>query len=210
MIPSKYSDASVLSQIASDADLKAVWDLDNATNDRLLAQDGLLPGIDRSELVTGVPHSDIINAAFTHAHPLGTRFCGPSRGAWYAGFDLTTAQAEVVFHKTVQLSEIDYFHDSVTYDDYLSDLLGEYHDLRLNARAFAACLDPTSYVESQKLGARLLPDGSLGLVYPSVRNAPRGTCAVCFRPAAVAHVRKAHTYRFVWAGSKRPRISLAR
>jgi hypothetical protein len=209
MIPSKYSDASVLAQIASPTDLRAVWDLDNATNDRLLAQEGALPGIDRLELVTGVPYADIINAAFTHAHPLGTRFCGPSRGAWYAGFDLKTAQAEVVFHKSVQLAEINYFHDSVTYDVYLSDLLGDYHDLRVNPRAFAACLDPESYIESQKLGARLLRAGSLGIVYPSVRAA-RGTCAVCFRPAAVAHVRKGQTYRFVWSGNERPAIRLAR
>lgn len=209
MIPSKYSDASVLAEIASATDLKAVWDLDNATNDRLLAQEGALPGVDRSELVSGVPQSDIINAAFTHAHPLGTRFCGPSRGAWYAGFDLKTAQAEVIFHKTVQLSEVNYFHDSVTYDVYLSDLQGEYHDLRINTRTFAACLDPQSYVESQKIGARLLRRGSLGIVYPSVRFAT-GTCAVCFRPAGVAHVRKGRTYRFVWSGDQKPAISLAR
>ncbi len=207
MIPSKYGDATVLGEIASEADLKAVWDLDNATNDRLLAARGLLPGIERSELVSGMAHSDIINAAFTHAHPLGARFSGPARGAWYAGFDIATAQAEVAFHKTVQLSEINYFHDSVTYDDYLSDLLGDYYDLRIGARSFAKCLDPDSYVESQKLGARLLRGGALGIVYPSVRFA-RGTSIVCFRPAGVANVRKGETYRFSWSGQTKPAISL--
>lgn len=43
----------------------------------------------------GVPYYRIVNAAFTHAHPLGSRFNDPDRGAWYAAFELETAQAEI-------------------------------------------------------------------------------------------------------------------
>ncbi len=39
--------------------------------------------------------SSISNGAFSHPHPLGSRFNGPDRGAWYAAFDLSTSQAEV-------------------------------------------------------------------------------------------------------------------
>ena len=208
LIPSKYSGVSVLARIAdNEAHLLAIQDLDSATNDRLLAESGLLPGIDRAELVTRVPCSEIINAAFTHAHPLGSRFNGPERGAWYAGLDLATAQAEVAFHKTVQLNEINRLQDVVTFDVYLADLAGDYHDLR-GAPAFAGCLEPQSYVESQTLAARLLRDGSLGIVYPSVRNVPDGRCIVCFRPAAVANVRKGDTYRFRWSGTQTPAVNL--
>lgn len=42
-----------------------------------------------------------LNAAFTHANPLGSRFNGPERGAWHAGFKAETAKAEVTFHKSV-------------------------------------------------------------------------------------------------------------
>ena len=64
------------------------------------------------------------------AHPLGSRFNGPARGAWYAAFALETAQAEVAFHKSVELAEIGSPDESVTYDEYLADFNAEFHDLR--------------------------------------------------------------------------------
>src|SRR6185437_15441655 len=141
-------DGSVLARIAdNDRHLADVFELDNATNDRLLAENDLLPGIGVHELVFGVPCYRIVNAAFTHAHPLGSRFNGPDRGAWYAAFDIRAAQAEIAFHKTVQLAEIGRFEDDVTLDDYLADFSGAFHDMRGDA-GFAGCLDPDSYVQS--------------------------------------------------------------
>lgn len=210
LIPSKYSrdGASVLTRIADDhAQLNDIFDLDNATNDRLVAENNLLPGIGIHELVFGVPYFRIVNAAFCHAHPLGSRFNGPDRGAWYAGFALETAQAEVAFHKSVELAEVDWQEEELTYDDYLADFSAEFHDLR-GADQFAGCLAADSYVTSQDLTQELLAAASLGVVYPSVRHA-RGTCVVCFRPALVVNVRKDKTYRFVWTGQRMPDISEA-
>ncbi len=208
LIPSRYSDASgtsVLARIAEDGGhLSDLFDLDHATNDRLLAENELSPGIGVHELVFGLPYYRIVNAAFTHPHPLGSRFNGPERGAWYAAFEVSTAQAEVAFHKTVQLAEIGRYEDEVTFDDYLADFSGTFHDLRA-VPAFADCLDPTSYVASQALAERLLPAGALGIVYPSVRRA-NGTCLACFRPALVMNVRQGRTYRFRWMGRPNPHI----
>lgn len=211
LIPSKYSPRgdSVLARIADDdVHLVDIFDLDSATNDRLLSEDGLglLPGIGADELVFAVPRQRVINAAFCHAHPLGSRFNGPDRGAWYAGFELETAQAEVIHHKTVALAEIDCFVDSVTCDDYLADFAGAFHDIREDD-AFAVCLDPDSYVAAQGLAAELLEAGSLGVVYPSVRR-PGGTNLACFRPALVANVRLGATYRITWSGAPSPRIAV--
>lgn len=209
LIPSKYSDGedSVLAQIAADdAHLRDLFDLDNATNDRLLAENDRIPGIGIHELVFGVPRFRIINAAFCHPHPLGSRFNGPDRGAWYAAFELETAQAEVAFHKWIELAEVGWTEDEVTYDDYLADFSAEFHDLRRDRR-FAAALAADSYVASQKLAEELLESGSLGIVYPSVRR-PRGTCLACFRPALVMNVRKARTYRFRWEGKPKPSVSV--
>ena len=140
---------------------------------------------------------DSVNAAFCHPHPDGSRFNGPDRGAWYAAVEIETCQAEVAFHKQVQLDEIGWTaHEVVTYDDYLADISADLHDLRRDRR-FRSCLDPDSYVASQALAARLLADGSLGIVYPSARHAG-GTCFACFRPSIVAHVRRSLTYRFTW------------
>ncbi len=210
LVPAKHGDGdgSVLTRIAeNDQHLADVFDLDNATNDRLLAESELLPGIGVHELIFGVPYYRIVNAAFTHAHPLGSRFNGPDRGAWYAAFELRTAQAEVAFHKTLQLAEIGRFDDDVTFDDYLADFSAQFHDLR-ETQGFSDCLDPDSYVKSQTLAERLLPEGSLGIVYPSVRRAG-GSCVACFRPALVMNVRKGAGYRFRWSGEAKPAISRA-
>jgi RES domain len=208
LIPSKYNPdlASVLTRIADDdKQLQDLFDLDQATNERLWAENGVLPGISSHELVFGVPNYRVVNAAFTHAHPLGSRFNGPDRGAWYAAFAVETSQAEVAFHKSTEYAEIGRFDDSITYDDYLADFSGQFHDIR-NASKFADALDPESYVASQALAERLLEAGSSGIVYTSVRHL-RGTCVACFRPPLVGNVRKDKRYRFTWKGSPTPKIS---
>lgn len=203
LIPSKYRDGgdTVLTRIAADADLGAIFDLDGATNDRLVAEHA--PG--QRELLFGLPYARIVNAAFTHPNPLGSRFNGPDRGAWYAAFAIETSQAEVAFHKVRHYAEIDRFDDSVTYDDYLADVGAALHDLRDDAR-FADCLDPESYVAAQTLAEWVLHDGGLGIVYPSVRHAG-GTCLALFRPALVGNVRRDATWRFTWAGGPVPTIT---
>jgi hypothetical protein len=212
---------SVLVAISDDdAHLQAIFELDSATNDRLLAGQRLLPGIGLEELVFAVPHAAVVNAAFCHPHPLGSRFNGPNRGAWYAGLTLETSQAEAGFHKSVQLAEIGRFDDTVTYDDYLADFSASFHDLRSASSPRAAAdrpaptrmrayLDPDSYVESQALAEALLDAASLGVIYPSVRHTG-GTCVACFRPALVTNVRRGKTYRFTWDGTPEPEISVGR
>lgn len=199
----------MLSRIADDDQhLRDIFDLDNATNERLKAENNLLPGIGVDELVFGVPYHRIVNAAFCHAQPLGSRFNGPDRGAWYAAFELATAQAEVAFHKSVELAEVGWSEESVTYDDYLADFSAELHDIR-GAKSFARCLDSGSYVASQDLAQRLLAEGALGIIYPSVRRS-KGTCLACFRPALVMNVRKDKTYRFAWTKAGGLGISVER
>lgn len=211
LVPSKYSDDgdSVLAQIAEDdAHLRDLFDLDDATNDRLLAENDRLPGIGIHELVFGVPYFRIVNAAFCHPHPLGSRFNGPDRGAWYAAFDIETAQAEIAFHKWIELAEVGWTEEEMTYDDYLADFSAELHDIRGDKR-FAEARNPDSYVASQRLAEKLLEAGSLGIVYPSVRRR-RGICLACFRPALVMNVRKARTYGFRWEGQPKPSVSVVR
>lgn len=208
LILSKYTPGgeSVLTRIAdNDVHLRTIFDLDDLTNDRLWAEHGLLPGITSHELVFEIPYHSVINAAFTHARPEGSRFNGPDRGAWYACFEIETAQAEVAWHKATEYAEIGRFEDTVTYDDYLADFNGSFHDVR-NAPEFESVLNPQSYIASQVLAQQLLRDGSLGIVYPIVRR-DAGTCLACFRPALVINVRKDKQYRFVWEGSAIPKIS---
>jgi hypothetical protein len=209
LIPTKFSrdEDSVLTLLAdSDRHLQDLFDLDNATNERLLAENGRAPGIGPHELVFGLPYYRIVNASFTHAHPLGGRFNGPERGAWYAGFEIETSLAEVVFHKTVEYAEIQRFDDSVQYDDYLADFSASFEDLR-DWQGAGPFLAPDGYIASQQLAERLLQAGSLGVVFPSVRRLG-GTCVCCFRPALVGNVRRAGRYRLTWSGSPEARVSI--
>ncbi len=186
--------------------LKDLFELDNATNQRLAAERGGLPGIGIDELVFGVPDFRIVNAAFTYPRPEGSRFNSGRRGAWYCAFDIDTALAEIAFHKTVEYAEINYFNDSVSYQAFLADFTGQFHDIR-TASEFADCLDPQSYIASQQLAERLLKAGSMGLVYPSVRRAG-GVNLVAFRPALVSNVRRADSYQLTWTGSPEPSIKI--
>ena len=205
LIPSKYGGRAPLEELADTvtqiADLTA---LSNVTDERSVAERGLLPAVSPYELVSDVPHAPVINAAFTYAHPLGSRFNNADRGAWYAAFQLLTAQAEVAFHKTVHLAEVGRYEDEVEFDDYLADFNGEYHDLRRTKR-FAAYLDRTSYVASQTLAERLVESGSSGVIYPSTRRS-RGTCLACFDPKRVLNVRRSGRLRFSWRGKPTPQI----
>jgi RES domain-containing protein len=201
MIAAKYSESgSVLSAISDNESMLAdLSELDGATNDRLLGEEGLLPGISVQELVYGVGYASIVNAAFTHKNPAGSRFNDGTRGAWYAGVERSTAVAEVAYHRAQQLTNIDWKEEErATYDDYLADFTTEFHDLRGaesdgTSRQYRKFLKPAPipacYAESQQLARKLLASKSNGLIYPSVRN-PGGTCIACFRPALVYHVRR--------------------
>lgn len=207
LIPSRFAEDedSVLNPIAdSGAHLGELFELDNATNQRLLAESDRMPGIGVDELVFGIPNFRVINAAFTYPRPEGSRFNGPDRGAWYCSFELDTALAEVAFHKTVEYGEINFFNDSVSYQLYLADFACEFHDIR-QVENCSKYLNPNSYRDSQLLASQLLDDGSLGLIYPSVRR-HGGTNLSCFRPALVGDVRKTDKFEFSWTGEQKPKI----
>ncbi len=211
LIPAQFADggASVLTRLTDDPKtLAAIFELDNATNDRLLAESRLAPGIDERELVFGIPSYRIINAAFCHPSPAGSRFNSADRGVWYASFELETSQAEVVYHRQFWLRETAWEEeDTADYLDYLADFRAEFHDLRSNdclsreeAIVYAGCLSPTSYAASQALAAQLLEMGSAGIVYPCVRRAG-GTCLACFRPVLVTNVRVGNIFTITFPDS---------
>ena len=220
LIPAQFADggASVLTRLSDDDEtLDGIFELDNATNDRLIAESRLSPAIDERELVFGIPSYRIINAAFCHPAPGGSRFNSADRGAWYAGFELQTSQTEVAYHRQLWLKETAWNEeDTADYLDYLADFRAEFHDLRDDdlrdddlrdsagpEKKYADCLSPTSYAASQALAAQLLELGSAGIVYPSVRRRG-GTCIACFRPVLVTNVRKGQIFTFIFSDFKTP------
>ena len=207
-MPSRYGAdrRGVFGRIADDQEHAGdILDFQDTLTKAALSSPDRSPGIGIDELVSGVPFADIVNATFKRPQIRGSRFNGPGRGVWYASFELRTSQTEVAWHKSLEFAEIGWEPGhSVTYDDYLADFRGEFHDIRGDT-AFSECLDPDSYIESQKLAESILDAGSSGIIYSSVRNVG-GTCLACFRPALVNNVRKAARYRFTWSGSTGPEI----
>jgi len=143
LIPSRFSEEQALARLSgSEQELQEIIELDGATDERLAAEQNLIPGISIHELLFGVPYAHIVNAAFAHPHPAGSRFNGPDRGAWYAAFELETAQAEIAFHKSQELMEISWREpETFVFYDFLADFRAEFHDIRRN-RNYADCLDP--------------------------------------------------------------------
>src|SRR5271155_2567372 len=202
LIPARYSESgTVLSRLTEDTRaLDDLLELDGATNDRLLGELGLLPGIGVHELVYGVDYAHIVNAAFTHAAPEGGRFNSSDRGAWYAGLEREVSLAEVAFHKQRQLEEVNWQEEeTATFDDYLADFTMPAHDLTAARLQFRKYLRPepipACYAEPQKLASDLLTHQSNGILYSSARRAG-GRCLVCFRPALVYNVRRGKRLQF--------------
>jgi hypothetical protein len=206
LIPSLYSDESVLESLALQAEvIDSLTELDAATNERKIAERGWNAAIGPGELLYGVPEAHIVNAAFTHPGPYGGRFNDSRRGAWYAGVELETSTREVGYHKRMFLRDARIAERmTFEYQDFLADFSGPFHFLEDGERE--ACLQaepvPQCYAASQALANALLHSGAGGIVYPSVRR-KGGTCIACFRPALVFHPRRGRAYAITVATGAR-------
>src|SRR5215472_8607962 len=108
LIPSRYPSTGILDRVASPQDLAAIFELESWTNDRVSNEFGLLHNIPQEEWITG-PQSTVVMAAWCHPRPGGGRFNTAERGAWYAARKLETAQAEIAYHRTLELAEVGVF-----------------------------------------------------------------------------------------------------
>jgi RES domain-containing protein len=204
LIPSRYPPVGILDQVASAEDLEAVFELEAWTNDRVSHELGILYAIPKDEWVFG-PNATVVMAAFCHPRPGGGRFNDSNRGAWYASFQLETAQREVAYHKTKELAEIGVFETRIQFREYASRFWAEFHDVRPLKPEFLPYHDPDSYQRSQQLAAMLLQQGSNGIIYRSVRK-QGGECIACFRPALIKDVHQSAHFELAWEGAPAPKI----
>ncbi len=205
LVPSIYPTRGVFDDIARPEDLASIFELESWTNDRISGEMGVLHNIPKEEWVSGQPMDSVIMAAFCHPRPGGGRFNGADRGAWYAGTELPTAHAEVVYHRGLELAEVGVFETRLQMRLYLADFKAAFHDIRAESPAYAPFHDSVSYSASQALGRRLFEDGSNGIIYRSVRRAG-GQCICCFRPRLVTRVRPDRHFEYRWHGTRTPTI----
>jgi RES domain len=205
LIPSRFPTTGILDQVASPEDLPFVFELESWTNDRISTELGILHRIPVDEWVTGRTMSSVIMAAFCHPRPEGGRFNTAERGAWYAGIDLETAHAEVVYHRTKELAEVGVSDTRVEMRLYQANFDAKFHDVRAHLPEHAPLHDPASYTASQAFARELLASGSNGVIYRSVRK-EGSECIACFRPPLVKNVRAGAHFEYRWQGGPTPVI----
>lgn len=206
LVPSRFPTVGILDRVASPEDLPYIFELESWTNDRISDELGILHRIPRDEWVTGRPMATVIMAAFCHPRVGGGRFNGEDRGVWYAGTELETAHAEVVYHRSKELAEIGVTETRMEMRLYLADFDAEFRDIRARTRLHAPLHDPHSYTASQAFAADLLRRGEDGVIYRSVRR-EGGECIACFRPRLVLNVRTDAHFEYRWEGGTAPTIT---
>ncbi len=209
LVPTRYPTVGILDVIASPGDLDALIELETWTNDRISTEIGLLHRLPRQEWVLGKPMASVVMAAFCHPRAGGARFSGPDRGASYASRTISTAHAEVIYHRTQELAEIGVFDTFVQMRAYMADFKAIFEDIREPRPEFEPLYDPQSYVNSQAFGRKLFENGSNGILYRSVRD-PSGECVACFRPKLVKRVRESTHFEYRWNGSRTPVVRTLR
>ncbi len=196
----------VLEALVSADEIDALAEIEGATSARLIAEDRGTEGLDRQELIYGIPYAAFINASFAYAKPLEPNRFNARRGAWYAALEVMTCMREVAFHMADFLAKSGELRGVVEYAEMFASMAGEFVDLR--GRPGDRCLDPDpaiGYPAGNAIADAARAKGLNGIVYPSVRH-EGGTCIVALWPHAVQSVAPGAVYRFEWAGNPEPAI----
>lgn len=199
LIPSRFPPVGLFDRVADPADLEAVFYVENLTNPRLRQEAGDISLVSVEERVSG-PGTTPIMAAFTHLDPEGSRFSDGSYGVYYAANTLDTAIAETRHSRARFLARTHEGPMEVDMRTYLTDVVGELHDIR-GRSDLAAVYHPDSYAASQVLGRELKAINSWGVAYDSVRHSG-GQCVAVFRPRALFNCRQGAHFRYVWNGAE--------
>lgn len=200
LIASRFPTVGVFDDIAESAEeLRAAFELEALTNDRLQSRIGEIP---IGGIATGATAS-IAMAAWLHCSDEGSRFNDGRLGAWYASTDAPTAIEETVYHHEQRLrASAAGFPARIQMRELIVDLDKRLLDLRGKAASHPELYDPDDYSGSQRFAAeRRWPyadPGEDGLVYDSVRKAG-GTNICVFRPTALPlPIVQGDHYDYVW------------
>jgi hypothetical protein len=201
ILPSRYPPIQLFERLTDDpAEWEALAEIESLTNPRVRDEIGAIHLVPVAERVSG-PGASWVMAPFTHVNPNGSRFSDGSYGVYYAARELPTAIAETVFH----LGNFYAATADPPHTEAMRVLIGgidaSLHDLRGDAAAWSACLDPDDYTASRALGHRLRTTGSNGIVYPSVRRAG-GQCLGEFRPKEVGRPIQSRHLAYHWDGHR--------
>lgn len=206
IVPSVFPPQDLFRRVAQDADLDAVFAIENLTNSRLRDESGEIVIVPADDRVTGAG-SPYIMAPFTHYPPDGSRFADGTYGACYAAREITTAIEETKYHRTRFLSATGEGAMNVDVRVLRANVSGKFHDIRGLTQSRPELYRLDDYTGSQRVGRKLRAAGSDGIVYDSVRNAG-GKCVAVFRPRLVTGCIQAQHLEYSWDGTRITGVSL--
>jgi RES domain-containing protein len=199
LIASRLPRLNIFESVADPRDLEAVLEIEALTNPRLRPALGALDAIPVEDRVAG-PGAAFVMAPF--AYPQNARFSDERRGAYYAAETLTTAIAEVSFHRARFAAQT--ATPPMDFDERIveADVAATLEDVRgLPASDSVYDPDPAHYARAQAFAAGVRTDGGAGIVYTSVRAAG-GTCVAVFVPRLVTNARTTGYVGLRWDGAQ--------
>lgn len=200
VIPARFAEELILRKVSDAEDLEPTSILEQMTSDRRRQEDDEVAFVPPRERVSG-PGSRYIMAAFTYRNPDGSRFSDGVHGVCYAARTQATAVEETRHHRAVFMSRTKEGPMRLEMRVLTADLEGELHDARGLQKKHAAIYHRTNYSSSQALARELIKEGTLGIVYDSVRH-KGGQCAAVFRPTALSRCRSAGLLAYDWNGEE--------
>jgi len=202
IIRSLFPPIDLFEDIADPEDWPLLIAAEQKTNPRLMDTLGAIDLVPPDRRVAG-PGATYLMAPFTHVSTdRPSRFSNGTYGVLYLAERFETALLETMHHHARFMARTGEAPGWISqFRELLLDLDAILHDLRGGVPAFAAALDPNSYVESQALARALRAAGSEGLVYPSQRDAG-GQCAGLFYPDRAYNLIQGHHLDYYWDGTR--------
>jgi hypothetical protein len=202
LIATAYPPIDLFEDIADPADWSLLNQAEARTNARLaetIGRIGLIPPTRR----VGGPGASYVMAPFTHCTPdKPGRFHDGNFGAFYGAADFETAVAETVHHTARFLAATDEAPGWIAEKrELVGTIDAELCDLRGDAAAFAALLDPDDYTASLDFARTVRDAGADGIVYPSVRQQD-GECFAAFWPDVMSIPIQGRHLRYHWDGDR--------
>jgi len=202
IIASRYPPINLFERLTPDP---AVWEaliaLEQMTNPRLRDEVGEIALVPPEDRVSG-PGASYVMASFTHVNKAGSRFSDGTFGVYYAAAEIQTAIAETVFHFEVYARDS---NDPPRMEDMrvvVGSVTETFDDVAAVEEPYRSeLLDPDRYTAAQPFARQLREEGSMGVVYPSVRYRG-GNCIGAFKPSAIGLPRQERHLKYRWNGER--------
>lgn len=202
IIRSAFPPLDLFEDIADPADWALIISAEQKTNPRLMETIGKLDLVPAEHRVSG-PGASYLMAPFTHTSvDRPSRFSDGSFGVLYVGNSFEVALFETVHHhERFMACTKETAGWTSEFREIVLNVDAWLHDLRGPEPRFVPLLDPASYKESRRFGARLRHAGSDGIVYPS-RRYVGGECGGLFYPDCAGSVIQGRHLDFHWNGAR--------